>query len=98
MVGDERLELRSRVDRGVALLLPRYASLPLLGVDAHDLRGGGGQSLDGSRGFPTLQFLRAFTFSLARNRISVACCQRSQMTSISALLAMDFSEMCGTRS
>jgi hypothetical protein len=35
--------------------------------------------------------------SRARNGSSV-CCHFSQITSISALLAIDFSVMCGTRS
>ena len=57
-----------------------------------------GQGSPGYRGFSHSSHVRpSASFSSARSGSSVSC-QRSQMTSISALLAIDLRVMCGTRS
>jgi uncharacterized membrane protein len=57
-----------------------------------------GQSGSASRGIShSCQVLLSAAFSDSRKGSSFAC-HCSQMTSISALLAMDLSVMCGTRS
>jgi hypothetical protein len=91
----EELELGLRGDRGVDLLLARDARGPPIGVQLLRASGHFGSA---SRGIShSCQDVFAALFSFSRSGSSVFC-HLSQMTSISALLAIDFSVMCGTRS
>ena len=93
----EEFELGLGGDRGVDLLLPamrgsatsRVMQLPSLRPAT---------SHRASRGIShSCQVLLSAALSASRNGSSFAC-HFSQITSISALLAMDLSVMCGTRS
>ena len=92
----EVLELGLGGDRGVDLLLPGNARLPPVGVQF--LCGVSGHALSASRGIShSCHCFLSAAFSFSRSGSNFAC-HCSQMTSISALLAMDLSVMCGTRS
>ena len=82
-------------DRGVNFLLPRDACLPPFGMQL--LRGVRPLGIGLTRDFPFLPLFLSAAFNFSFNGSSVAC-HFSQMTSISALLAMDLSVICGTRS
>ena len=82
-------------DGGVNFLLPGDAGLPPVGMQ---FLGGSGHVSSASRGIShSCHCFLSAAFSDSRNGSSFAC-HLSQMTSISALLAMDLSVMCGTRS
>ena len=92
----EVFELGLGGDGGVDLLLPGDAGLPPFGVQL--LRRRPATSSSASRGIShSCQVFLSAAFSCSRSGSSFAC-HLSQMTSISALLAIDLSVMCGTRS
>ena len=92
----EVFELGLGGDGGVDLLLPGDARLPPVGVQFLRRLRPAWHRPRAESPIPASVFLSA-AFSFSRNGSSFAC-HLSQMTSISALLAMDLSVMCGTRS
>ena len=92
----EVFELGLGGDGGVDLLLPGDAGLPPVGVQLLRRVRPLGCRPRAESPIPASVFLSA-AFSFSRSGSSFAC-HCSQMTSISALLAMDLSVMCGTRS
>jgi hypothetical protein len=91
----EVLELGLGGDRGVDFLLPGDAGLPPVGVQFFACVRPFGVGF--ARNLPLLPDFLSAAFSFSRSGSSFAC-HLSQITSISALLAMDFRVMCGTRS
>ena len=92
----EIFDIGARGDRGVDLALAGDARLPPFGVRLVRRRPARRRAVRaGSATLP--MFFVGAALSAARSGSSTAC-HFSQMSSISGLLAIDFSVMCGTRS
>ena len=94
----EVFELGLGGDRGIDLLLPRDARLPPVARAALDRLVGPARRRPRA-GFPIPpSSCSSSRVQPWRAAAPASSCQLSQITSISALLAIDFSVMCGTRS